>query len=92
MRLRITTTLGMRPSPSGPVNDLITSGHVRVELDCPGPRHGEQLEGVQSVTWHCGGRDEPAVAVLVIRGVSIDALVDLPPEAEAALQLIEGRK
>lgn len=50
---------------------------------------GVPVDGVQSVTLHCGGRDEPITAVLVVAGVEVDALADLPPAAAAALRLLE---
>jgi hypothetical protein len=81
MRLRIRTTLDMRPSLTGAHVYVERAGHDR-----------EKLEGVRSVTWHCGGSNEPVVAVLAVEGVELDALCDLPPAATAALRLIAESK
>lgn len=64
--------------------DKLTGQDVVVE-----DTRGNRLEGVQSVTWHCGGRNEQPVCVLVIRGVDVSGLLaDIPPEMAAAMRLI----
>lgn len=51
---------------------------------------GDRLEGVTSVTWHCGGRKERPVCVLVLRDVEVQGLLaDVPREMAAALRLLD---
>lgn len=52
---------------------------------------GILLDGVQSVTWHCGGRGERPVCVLTFLGVAVDVDADLSPEASAAVMLARSK-
>lgn len=77
MRLRITTTreAGQRM--------LIRGQDIRVvDADT-----GIALEGVQSITWHCGGRKDPPVCIIKLLGVELDLPIDLPPEQAALIRL-----
>lgn len=51
-----------------------------------------RLDGVQSVTIHCGGREEPVTAVLTVAGVHLDLDLPLPEAAQAALRLVEKQR
>ncbi len=51
---------------------------------------GQPLEGVQAITWHCGGRRETPICVIRMLGVELDLLADIDPAQVSMILLAQG--